>query len=172
MQLVPPELRFGKTPCRQIQLNTTGDTLDSLYRWGDQQDIEKTLRNWLIDSIAKLEDRRKVRLDTDIKRLPAKGQVTKGVALYQNLHAKCANPACPTTFHWLEGGKFFRFRPDSSATESANNRQDVKHFWLCEHCSHIFTLVYDGQHGVVLTLRYLEFPLTEVGKELPTSRPN
>ena len=29
MQLVPPELRAGKTPCRHIQLNASGETLDS-----------------------------------------------------------------------------------------------------------------------------------------------
>lgn len=179
MQLVPPELRFGKAPCRQIRLNTAGETLDSLYRWGDQHDVEETLRNWLVANIAQLEERQKTPHDPDPKVLPTKGQVTKGLDLHGNLTPKCANPACSIAFHWLEGGKFFRFRPDEAAvnskpsvTESTNNLHGVKHFWLCEHCSHVFTLVHDAQHGVVLTLRWLEFPLTEARKELRSSRPN
>jgi hypothetical protein len=30
-----------------------------------------------------------------------------GTPLYQKQHPKCANPACPTAFHWTGGGKFF-----------------------------------------------------------------
>jgi hypothetical protein len=179
MQLVPPELRAGKKRCRQIPLNTAGETLDTLYRYGDEHEIEETLRNWLVTIIGQLEARRKEPHTADVKHLLANGQVTKGVALHQNLHPKCANPACATAFHWLEGGKFFRFRPDEatidsnpSVTESTGNVHGVKHFWLCEHCSHVFTLVYDAEHGVVLTLRWLELPLTEARKELAISRPN
>jgi hypothetical protein len=179
MQLVPPELRFGKIPCRQIPLNTAGETLDSLYRWDDQHDIEETLRNWLVTTIAQLERRRKDPRPTGGGQLPANGEATKGIALHQNPHPKCANPACSTAFHWLEGGKFFRFRSGDSAvnssprmTESASNLHGVKHFWLCEHCSHVFTLVHDGESGVVLKLLWLELPLTEACKELPDARRN
>jgi hypothetical protein len=179
MQLVPPELRAGKMPCRQIPLNTAGENLDSLYRWGDQHDIEETLRNWLMATIAQIEGRRKELPPTSDEPLPKSAEALKGIALHQNLQPKCANPACRTAFHWLEGGKFFRFRSGDAAvnsnpsvTDSASNLHGVKHFWLCERCSHIFTLVFDGEHGVVLKLRYLELPLTEVRKELPTSRPN
>jgi len=180
MQLVPPELRAGKKPCRQIQLNTAGETLDALYRYGDEHEIEETLRNWLVTIIGQLEEvRRKEPHTADVKHLPANGQVTNGVALHQNLHPKCANPACATAFHWLEGGKFFRFRPDEatidsnpSVTESTGNVHGVKHFWLCEHCSHVFALAYDAEHGVVLTLRWLELPHIEPLKELPASRLN
>jgi hypothetical protein len=179
MQLVPPELRAGKKPCRQIPLNTAGETLDSLYRWGDEHDIEETLRNWLVTTIGQLEAQRKEPPTADVKHLPANGRVTKGVALHQNFQPKCANPACPTAFHWLAGGKFFRFRPDDvavssnpSVTESTGNVHGVKHFWLCERCSQVFTLVYDAEHGVVLTLRWLELPHIEALKELPASRLN
>jgi hypothetical protein len=51
MQLVPPEFRFGKISCRQIPLNPAGETLDSLYRYGDDHQIEETLRNWLVATI-------------------------------------------------------------------------------------------------------------------------
>ncbi len=179
MQLVPPELRVGKIPCRQIVLNAAGETLDSLYRWGDQHDIEETLRNWLVATIAQLEMRRKDPRPVGGETLPAGGDAVKGTALHQNLHPKCANPACLTAFHWLEGGKFFRFHPGNAAlnsspslTDSASNLHGVKHFWLCERCSHIFTLAYDVQSGVVLKVRWIELPLTEARKELPISRPN
>ncbi len=77
------------------------------------------------------------------------------------------------------GGKFFRFHPDAAAidsnpsvTESTGNVHGASHFWLCERCSHVFTLVYDAEHEVVLTLHWLELPLTEALKELPASRVN
>ena len=60
MQLVPPEFRFGKIPCRQIPLNAVGETLDSLYRYGDQHEIEETFGNWLRATIHQLEDRQRV----------------------------------------------------------------------------------------------------------------
>ena len=179
MQLVPPELRTGKKLCRQIPLNTAGETLNTLYRYGDEHEIEETLRTWLVTTIGQLEVLRKESHTADVKHLPANGQVTKGVALHQNLHPKCANPACAIAFHWLEGGKFFRFRPDGAAidpnpsvTESTGNAHGVKHFWLCEHCSHVFALAYDAEHGVVLTLRWLELPHIGALKELQHSRLN
>ena len=179
MQLVPSELRFGKLPCRQIPLNIAGETLDSLYRWGDSHDIEETLRSWLVATIAQLEERRKAPGSTGREQSRANREATKGIPLQQNLHPKCANPACPTAFHWLEGGKFFRFRPGDAAlnsspsvTDSASNLRGVKHFWLCERCSHIFTLACDSESGVVLKLLWPEFPLTEARKELPVVRQN
>jgi mono/diheme cytochrome c family protein len=174
MQLVPPELRAGKMPCRQIPLNIAGENLDSLYRWGDQHDIEETLRNWLMATIGRLEALRKDSLPVGGEPLSTNAEGTKGIALQQNLHPKCANPACPTAFHWLEGGKFFRFRCDDavidsnpSVTESTGNLHGVKHFWLCERCSHVFTLVYTTDSGVVLKLLWVELPSTEARKELP-----
>lgn len=176
MQLVPPELRFGKTPCRHIALNSRGETLDSLYRYGDQHEIEETLRNWLVATIAQLEQRRTAPRPDGPEPSPASGEAIRGTALHENLHPKCANPACPTEFHWLQGGRFFRFRPNDESrnsihpcTETPNNLHGVKHFWLCERCSYVFTLVYDGQLGVVLKLIWLQFPLTESRKELPAA---
>jgi hypothetical protein len=57
-------------------------------------------------------------------------------------------------------------------TESTGNVHGVENLWLCERCSHVFTLVYDAEHGVVLTLRWLELPLTKTLEELPASRVN
>ncbi|MGB0036858.1 MAG: hypothetical protein WBP79_15420, partial [Candidatus Acidiferrales bacterium] len=169
MQLVPPEFRSAKTPCRQIPLNEAGETLDTLYRYGDQREIEETLTKWLRATIEKLEERRRVSLRDGGEQPSRDVEVIKGLPLHQNLHPKCANPACPTAFHWLEGGKFFRFRPDETAEIPSASSADlhggshaVKHFWLCEHCSRIFTLVYQRETGVVLKLLCLELPLAEV----------
>jgi hypothetical protein len=56
MQLVPPEYRHGKAPCRHILLNAFGETLDSLYRYGSQHEIEETYSGWLRATIARLEE--------------------------------------------------------------------------------------------------------------------
>jgi hypothetical protein len=55
MALVPPERRDEKVPCRHIQLNQQGDTIDSLYRSGTQEELESALRNWLTQKIESLE---------------------------------------------------------------------------------------------------------------------
>ena len=104
MRWVPPESRDQKIPCRHISLGPTGETLDSLYRWGDQHEIEAAVRTWLRAAITKLEDSPK------------------------NLHG-------------------------------------VKHFWLCERCCHVFTLVYENESGVVLRLLWPELPVSEPRKE-------
>src|ERR1700732_3870762 len=39
-QLVPPERRSEKFPCRHILLGASGETLDSLYRYGNQQEVQ------------------------------------------------------------------------------------------------------------------------------------
>lgn len=55
MQLVPPGLRNGKIPCRHIPLNAQGETIDSLYRTGTQEETETALTIWLKSMIQKLE---------------------------------------------------------------------------------------------------------------------
>ena len=179
MQLVPPELRAGKTPCRHIQLNASGETLDSLYRYGDDHEIEETLKNWLRTSIAQLEVQRDAP-QPDGHAQPANPglPVVTETPLCQNLHPKCANPSCPTAFHWTAGGKFFRFRPEQIPSSvctppkgSPIGLHGVHHYWLCERCSHIFTLVHDPRQGVVLHVLWLGLPLAEARKELPTSFP-
>lgn len=56
MQLVPPEKRGAKVPCRYIRLNDRGDTIESLYRSGAQEELESALRSWLTREIEKLEN--------------------------------------------------------------------------------------------------------------------
>jgi hypothetical protein len=173
MQLVPPEFRSAKTPCRHIPLNEAGETLDTLYRYDNQPEIEESVGNWLRGAITKLQETRRIaKLDSNQQRPAPEGAKMQGTPLFQKFHPKCANPACPTAFNWLTGGKFFRFRPSEidevkkSVPDAPNNLHGVKHFWLCERCTHIFTLAHDAQHGIVLQLLCPELPLTEPRKEL------
>lgn len=176
-QLVPPDLRNEKIPCRQIPLNALGENLDSLYRYDEQQEMEETVRNWLRATITRLEEaRREARLEAGKQDANVSGATIKGTPLFHQLHPKCANPACATAFHWLRGGRFFRFQDSPAQDKSAavaakfaNNVHHVKHFWLCERCSHIFTMAYEQEAGVVLKLLWLELPVAAPHKELPAT---
>lgn len=55
IEFVPPEARKQAVPCRHIPLSEKGDTLDSLYRWGNQAEIEDAMKSWLLATIRKLE---------------------------------------------------------------------------------------------------------------------
>ncbi len=55
MQFVPPKRRAEKIPCRHIPLNAKGETVDSFYRWGDQQELEEAVGNWLRTTIKRTE---------------------------------------------------------------------------------------------------------------------
>lgn len=178
-QLVPPDLRSEKTPCRQIPLNALGENLDSMYRYDDQREIEEKVENWLRATIAKLEAARRVPQSGDHMPPAPSGDATKCMPLFQQLHPKCANPACSEAFHWRGGGKFLRFNdtlaqqaPHAAAEKSANNTRGLKHFWLCERCARIFTMVYHEDSGVVLKLLWPELPVFVAQKELPATAQN
>jgi hypothetical protein len=169
--LVPPASREEKIPCRHIPFNVDGDTLDSLYRWCEPYQTEEVVRTWLKTTIAKLEEQRATQHEKNIHHDALPGPSEAGIPLHHNLHPKCANPACPTAFHWLGGGKFFRFRPRNEAetrnakfADAPANLHGVRHYWLCEHCAHIFTLVYENESGVVLKLLWPELAVTEPQK--------
>jgi hypothetical protein len=167
MHWIPGDQREEKIPCRHIPLGPSGETLDSLYRYADEHEIEAAVAGWLRTTISQLESERKsTHIDASEQSLPS-GEPPKGTPLYQQLHPKCANPGCPAAFHWLGGGKFFRFRPNQTAKESQANTHGVKHFWLCERCSHVYTLAYEGENGVVVRLLSAELPLAEEPKTLP-----
>ena len=63
IQLVPPERRAEKIPCRHIPFNESGETLDSLYRCSNQNKTEETVGNWLRATIQHLE-KNEQRLDS------------------------------------------------------------------------------------------------------------
>lgn len=55
MLFVPKGRKDTPVPCRHIPLNDEGFTLDNMYRWNTNEEIEMTLRDWLKKTIAKLE---------------------------------------------------------------------------------------------------------------------
>jgi hypothetical protein len=54
-QLVPEAMQGKKFPCRYIPLNERGDTIDSFYRFGTQEELEPELRRWLKATIERVE---------------------------------------------------------------------------------------------------------------------
>lgn len=159
MQLMPPEYRLGTAACRNITLNAAGETLDSLYRYGDQLVLEETLTTWLRATIDNLEEQRRTPAPDHCEHLTLSGGTVKGTALHESPQPKCANPVCPAAFHWLAGGKFFRFRRGRTSASvnspmeySPTNDHGVRHYWLCESCSRVFALDYDNGLDVVLKL--------------------
>ena len=55
MSFVPKECHYEAVPCRHIALNEEGETIDSLYRTGTNEEIEEALRGWLEKIINGLE---------------------------------------------------------------------------------------------------------------------
>lgn len=54
-QFVPSGHRAEPVPCRHIPLNLSGDTLDGLYGYATDQEIQENLVDWLCEKIAHLE---------------------------------------------------------------------------------------------------------------------
>ncbi len=74
--------------------------------------------------------------------------------------SKCANPACNTDFHYLRGGRLYRFdlrhpmppqRDVPNAICAAKPRHGSVFFWLCNQCSLQYTLHFstDGRISVL-----------------------
>jgi hypothetical protein len=172
-QLVPPEFRGKQIPCRYIPLNAEGETLDSLYRYSHQFEVEEVFGNWLRKMIAAVETLSGTSRAEGNPPIAPRGSEVAGVRLSQKLHPKCANPACPKAFRWLEGGKFFRFRPEYVASRPEDKGAPtllgipgVEHYWLCERCSHVFTLEEEENQGVILKLLWPKLLAAEQPKEL------
>ena len=55
LDLVPKQSRHEAIPCRHIPLNQSDETLDTLYSTGTNEEIQETLREWLMKTIAGLE---------------------------------------------------------------------------------------------------------------------
>ena len=171
-QLVPPQFRGKQVPCRYIPFNAAGENLDSLFHYGDQFEVEKVFGTWLHKTIATIENERQASGAEGNPPALVGGVQPAGAPLSHKLHPKCANPACATSFRWLGGGKFFRFTPDSVSRTDGNHQgpsplgvAGVEHFWLCERCSHIFTLAFEEDRGVMLKLRYPELMEAEHPKQ-------
>lgn len=55
MQLVPENFRGKKIACRYIPLSERGETIDSFYRSGTQEELEAAFSRWLKTTITRLE---------------------------------------------------------------------------------------------------------------------
>lgn len=55
IDLVPENRRYEKVPCRFIPLNAEGETVDSLYRYGTEKELEVAMSDWLRKTIRELE---------------------------------------------------------------------------------------------------------------------
>ena len=56
MRFVPLRRRSARVPCRYIPLNAAGETVDGLYRYASQEELEQTVAKWLQGVVGKLED--------------------------------------------------------------------------------------------------------------------
>ena len=55
MQFVPADRRNTQFPCRHIRLNERGETVNSFYEWGTEEELETALDGWLSQTIHTLE---------------------------------------------------------------------------------------------------------------------
>src|SRR5579864_6886374 len=55
MQLIPEDQRDKKIPCRYIPLTKDGETIDSFYHTGTQEELETAVWEWLKNTISTLE---------------------------------------------------------------------------------------------------------------------
>jgi len=74
----------------------------------------------------------------------------------------CANRACALPFHYLRGGRLYRFDLKAPSTPCADVpnaicSQKPSHatvfFWLCEQCSKRYSLHFDVREGTRLVPR-------------------
>lgn len=58
IDFVPPEDRGEVVPCHHIPLTATAETADSIEWGSDQQELEEGVKNWLRDTINRIEHER------------------------------------------------------------------------------------------------------------------
>ena len=56
MRFVPLRRRSARVPCRYIPLNQAGETVDGLYRYASQAELEEAVAKWLKGAIHRVED--------------------------------------------------------------------------------------------------------------------
>lgn len=59
LAFVSQESRHEPVPCRHIPLNERGETLESLYRTGTNEEVEEAVRSWLLRTIQQFEEPRR-----------------------------------------------------------------------------------------------------------------
>jgi len=83
----------------------------------------------------------------------------------EGMVAKCSNPSCSTSFHYLKKGSLFRLETLPAARPSKFVR--VEYFWLCEQCSGAMTLRL-GEEGTVMAVPLPE-PVSGVAADVALS---
>jgi Ala-tRNA(Pro) deacylase len=66
IDLVPPEQRGERIPCRHIPLTEAGATLDYYYQYGTEEEMQEALEAWLRKTIARLEEERIAKLSAEL----------------------------------------------------------------------------------------------------------
>jgi hypothetical protein len=56
MDFVPKERRETRFPCRHIHLTDQGETVNTFYEWGTEEELERALEGWLKRTIGELEE--------------------------------------------------------------------------------------------------------------------
>lgn len=71
----------------------------------------------------------------------------------------CANPECGAPFHYLRGGRLYRFEVNSppgawrevpNAITTLRPPRATVYFWLCDECSATYSLKFSPRRGLVL----------------------
>lgn len=55
IEFVPDNRRATQFPCGHIPLTQGGETVNSFYEWGTEEELEKAVREWLLETIKELE---------------------------------------------------------------------------------------------------------------------
>jgi hypothetical protein len=64
IDFVPHARRETRFPCRHIHLTDRGETVNSFYEWGTEEELEGALRGWLVRTIQELEGEEEARAQT------------------------------------------------------------------------------------------------------------
>jgi len=84
----------------------------------------------------------------------------------------CANPICTLSFHYLRGGRLYRFdvvSPSTPCADISNAICSLKptratvFFWLCGQCSSKYSLCFNFRDGVS------PVPLTNPARKVTTA---
>lgn len=76
--------------------------------------------------------------------------------------SNCANPACNKPFHYLRGGRLYRFDAPragghsedvSNAVYATSSSRCAVFFWLCKECSSRLSLKFNGRQVTVIPLQ-------------------
>jgi hypothetical protein len=156
-EFAPEGLGEKRVPCRYIPLDERGETIDSLYRTGTQEELEAAAVGWLNATINRLERETAQAVQAGETRGTCESEVRVDpiVAVAPNsatMFSMCANPDCCVALAYGQG-RFFRFHKCHAVGEKAPNTHSVQHFWLCDDCCRKFTLEYQSGTGVLIKHR-------------------